>query len=1470
MKIKPSARVKTLQGKSFAGTVTFQLNSMLLDVKQMKEIITNDGKLGGGKKQKKKKQDDRKVNDRFISISGDTKTKTSSETDVVLCQAFPKEVVVDSITKAIPLLFRRPAQRSKRDGRTALHIALRSGNVKLIMALLRKNRASTADIRETTMHQQKPSEKLSARNLDKLKQYSGKGLGKMTRYKQRRRKDQEITSMLWVKHKMEVGNMDKDTKSATTSLPAILILRSLTPDSCGIDETEHSSGQVALRIACRLGLSTVVDELLNLGADVQISALSAPCHRTGATALHEACIRGHVRYATALLKCPLALNGSYDGDQRPMLVLPPVATDHMGRNALLYCLLGDQLDLAKSNLLALSGGLDKENRKSQANGTKVVINQIDDMNRDALTLATQFQWYEAVRLLIVAGAPCLLVEEAAEIHPKETKIKQKRCCSSLTFVWKCINCFRETSFGWFYSLDMKWVLDRMIVENRLSAYGAALLRYDQARRLVMVDQNGGLNIQEMQEDEDDYQMESGAAINKDEDVAEEWETKTSNTSKNEEEDEEDEDEEEDLREPRAVSLDIFDEENANHRDVSSSKQLRSTRNIQPKTRQKIEADAVMLKKRRSILGYNLQPRQAGENIMDYHEQRNFKSKENQSKDHETSSEGSSFSGSLSTVLSRNETKKKKKTEPQKSLASTLDEIREISLHRLKGNNRNASMALEARDQLLIDKTENDGAIRSMNISNVASTIKLNPSERKEVALTILRTFDKEIPIKSLRFVFAMLRVREEAVLYVCFFCLLFGMSLLLTVGNLSHPLHHHRFLVAASDKTCGQDVVGLPPPTMDFHAIQSIDHWHLWMEGAVIANLFPDAPPSSNHSNELHKPGLLDGSLIMLEHEVRIRQVRRKEVECSSLTLKLVERDARGTKPTCVQTNYDASDFDTEGTHLKLQYGENFGIEMPFYADRTTHQQYPDGGYVIKLNTLDPVGSRLEWKEWVQKGFIDERTAAVFVTYAIYNPDLESVALVRALTEFFPSKRNEPSLDRRLLKTEDLFTGNINTEDILKLISEIILGYVALRYLLIELEELVGEKYCGCFQVICCQYGRSCQKTRSPCCNCCTHDQHQHQYKQRRRRRRKYQNKWCHPTTWRWGTCFHQSWNLIDAVSCIIFLIFCLLQIYVHALKAQVNIGSMHSSINSSVIVEAKQYAQIIAATQTASMADDILAFGFLLWGLKLFKIVQLVPMRAGRIFEAIGGTLVADRVVVLLTFLFLLIVIFSLSFYMMYSADQDDYGTILAALFSTYQNMLGDSDFQQQKESNFLLGQLLWFLCVLTLSIIMLNIFIAVVSVEYEDLEEKVEKRFADRIDRRLARLLKKQLVLCPYIGISKSNAPTPWVGFIAPHSLEEEEEEEETTQVEFVKRKDNEYRTLLYPINWRKPPLPPRSIVARSKAEIFELKASVSDQMTKLSQIIRASINKNVENRDAEFNLLVEQMEILFQKNQGQKRGE
>ena len=125
---------------------------------------------------------------------------------------------------------------------------------------------------------------------------------------------------------------------------------------------------------------------------------------------------------------------------------------------------------------------------------------------------------------------------------------------------------------------------------------------------------------------------------------------------------------------------------------------------------------------------------------------------------------------------------------------------------------------------------------------------------------------------------------------------------------------------------------------------------------------------------------------------------------------------------------------------------------------------------------------------------------------------------------------------------------------------------------------------------------------------------------------------------------------------------------------------------------------------------------------------------------------------------------------------------------------------------------------------------------------------------------MIKKRLRHCPSIGISKKNFKTSWVGIIHAGSdnsydinngIIQHNNDNDTIvpQFENLKKKDDEYQNIMYPLYWRNPPLPRPINVRRSKMEIFEQTASISDQLTKLSSIVKESItstSKELNNSD------------------------
>ena len=816
IRVKQGARVKTAEGKSFVGTVRFQLNHMLLNIPKMvqsvgytstkNEVNRSGGSMRSRRRDRKKIKTEEKqpaMDKRTNLLSLETTERLSSglnSTSISAAVTFPKEVEVDTISKALAVIFCRPASRSIKDNRTALHLALRSGNIPLVFSLLQKNRTSTSDIRETAQDtRQNQSKRLDKQSLEKhrstqhrkeFKHQDARKITKSAKSTRNKSKKDETTNMLWVKHKLEIGGVSGNNIGNVTqipTLPSIFVFKSINPDTIGLNEIEYASGFVPLRIACRLGMKDVVNELLDLGANVQAAALSSPCQRTGSTALHEACLRGMKEFVSALLKCPVALDGlKYNITNQqvkimggPSLVLPPVAVDGHGRNPLLYSIMGNEFLCMKLNLLSLSGGLNKESRKKSACGINAVLGQVDDCNRTPLSLSVQWQWFEATKCLIQAGAKGLLESDISSAAPVAVT-------SSSCFLKRCLTQIKSSKLFWFFTLDMNWVDERLIVENRLSPYGVALLRYDQAQLLVQEDDDANGRTSTVKDEDFDPEEDDGL-----DELDELYDERGGGGGK---EGGEGEVGQTNPEEQEMKTKDQGSESNQIELVIHGS---RGKRDKEALTKRKI----LMFQKQRRFSALNriMQPQRAGSKsgnsryndvLRDITSSKNGgvsqteKKKKNTQND-ETSSNGSGGSGgsgsSGSSGSSKASIKKKKKQKLQQRIQSyekAQAELREIALYRIRGTTTNEEMAKEVVDQVNISKQmSNEGS------DETNAAIRISPLERRDVALSMLRLFDDEKEIQQLRFKFSCIRVREEALLYVCFFCLMLFMSLFLTVGK---------------------------------------------------------------------------------------------------------------------------------------------------------------------------------------------------------------------------------------------------------------------------------------------------------------------------------------------------------------------------------------------------------------------------------------------------------------------------------------------------------------------------------------------------------------------------------------------------------------------------------------------------------------------------------------------------------------
>lgn len=1332
------AQVRTSGGEAFVGSVSLPLDGFLVDAESMSIALkkVTDSKKSKKKSRKKSRESTQKLN------HDDAKVENLRNTHL------PTKVNIKNSKLAEIFLFRRPMRRNYL-GQTALHFALRSENLKLIRMILRQNTLRQAEVRKTGYS------KSTLKKSLKLGLYES-----MSKHVQST--DTTATSMfkLWMKSdefvdQLKPVNSDNNesihqqvsNKSNTkiTHLPTVLTLNGQRPDMCGVNEREIATGLPPLRIACRLGLEQIVNELLDLGADVRSAALTRPCWESnGCNALHEACVNGMNRYAIQILE-QAAIAVDANG-----LSLPALCVDNLGRSPLMFCLFKRNLALAKANLLSLTGGLHKDSRKNKAAGTKVLLELRDDFNRDTLSLVVQWQGWESTRLILRAGAKALLElpgkDDGEQSLSTTQSHKHGMCCSLLpissgikSLLQKCLH-GNLINFFW---LDTNWVADRLIHVDRLSPYGCALLRHEQALRHLDRDKGNGRA--------ESHKSDSNSCD-----------------------------------------------------DEKSIKQLAEITSIDDLESGSVNvSNTIIPKRRRSLL-------------------RMASSKSTSGND-----------------------KRKRQAKPVETLSQAQKQVAKWALMRLKTESKLSNdesfdvidHQLTGREGEEGDESNSSEAFATSDGAQIDSVKTVTPFEREKVAQEILRAFDNDLEVKALRRTSALLQVRREAVSYTFYVMILVGISIFLTVGKLADPAQNDAFMRAASDKVVDQDSPRLPPPDRTFLSLQSIDHFWAWMEDCVIENLFPLPQNQSNvdviSDTELHLPdGVLDGgAMIILNGMVRMRQIRRKNLfgegkMCDesgndaiypNLWKPRYENSRSGDNKTsstaappviCVRTDYSESDFidDPDSVFLGTKYtsgDDNMEVAFPSYS--TTNTWYPPGGFVFDLFTSDPMSTRDQIMHLKHSRFIDAQTAAIFVTYAMYNVNLRSIAVVRTLVEFTPGGARLPSFSTTLIRTERLFSSSSSDSSAStftavreaisvetgKVVAEIFLGLCALYYLLIEFNELAGIVSGG---------------TTS--------------------RQKKSKIDWiihfCKPHKWRWREYCSKGWNFVDLASACVILVYCGLQIQVHVLKANLQ-GDLR---------DPGVWSNILRTSWYTSIADDTLATGFLLCGLKLFKVIGLVPASAGRVFEAIMGTIVAPRVLVLLGFLLLCIIIFGLTFFAMYgSSGAEGYITLLSSIFSTISNMLGDGDLESQTGANFIMGHVLWFICVAALSVVLLNIFIAIVSVEYERLEDAVIKSYEKRIDERLAQLVRSRLKYALQIGVSKTKARKVWNGFkngtgkIVNDGQVIDDENKTNTAILHA----------FHPVDWSNPPLASSAAVLSSKADLFEEQASLSDQISSIAVLLR-----------------------------------
>jgi len=143
------------------------------------------------------------------------------------------------------------------------------------------------------------------------------------------------------------------------------------------------------------------------------------------------------------------------------------------------------------------------------------------------------------------------------------------------------------------------------------------------------------------------------------------------------------------------------------------------------------------------------------------------------------------------------------------------------------------------------------------------------------------------------------------------------------------------------------------------------------------------------------------------------------------------------------------------------------------------------------------------------------------------------------------------------------------------------------------------------------------------------------------------------------------------------------------------------------------------------TQAVNINAFNAMLTWLKTLKYVDVLHKKTTQLVLTLSKA--SSSIVVLLLLFLILFLGFGIAFVMAFGQDVPDYRSMSNAFFALFRAMLGDFDFSAVQQSNKVLGPTLLFAYIIIISLVMLNMFLAVIMAKYDDVVEELELKPED-----------------------------------------------------------------------------------------------------------------------------------------------
>merc|ERR1711865_253582 len=197
---------------------------------------------------------------------------------------------------------------------------------------------------------------------------------------------------------------------------------------------------------------------------------------------------------------------------------------------------------------------------------------------------------------------------------------------------------------------------------------------------------------------------------------------------------------------------------------------------------------------------------------------------------------------------------------------------------------------------------------------------------------------------------------------------------------------------------------------------------------------------------------------------------------------------------------------------------------------------------------------------------------------------------------------------------------------------------------------------------------------------------------------------------WSDGFCayFSDGWNLLDMLNLIIFVIVIFMRIY-----GMLEIERMNVNPGSKAYLNLQDVAFIIQQERNLNAINGVLCW------FKVFKYLEIFPKLA-----MLTNTLISARqdLILFLAVLMIVIIGFVLSFYLGFNSVLEDYSTMTHCLYTLLRQMFGDFDMDQLLEANFNVGFPLFGIYNVFVTIILSNIFVAIINTSYDNARAEVD----------------------------------------------------------------------------------------------------------------------------------------------------